>query len=244
MTQIRGSGYTGLYTSSYIEENTSSMKPCIYAVATEFSSALILIPLVPTFANRVIELVKNSNAMDIYIVAQDIGILAISEYYKAWYEITYGIEKNVHIVSAYPPENLVAPEAFKSCIIRNESNMFSISMPLSDLNDSSVEINFTRFHSQVTSPYACDIILNDNYNSKVFVTEMNIDKADYYKNNIEIDKVHMAFISGSYGGLSYNALLQRYPAIVSKLVCNQFNTTEELNYAIERGITVGEAFSL
>lgn len=243
MHSTANSGYTGLFNPSLLTSDITTLKQCIYCMSTEYNTAVVIIPLVPSFAQNVIDIARRSPSREIYIIAQDVGILFISEYYRAWYEITKNIKKNVHIVSAYLPSNDIIPSDFLASFIRNESNIFGLATPRSNLDTASIEIKFTQTY-QYGNGYACDIIVNDGERKILFVTDMNLEKANFWKSNShEVDEIHMNFIPVTYGGLSYNELMKEVPSLVNKVYVNQFQTMEEYTYVINRGLKVGKVFT-
>jgi hypothetical protein len=56
------------------------------------------------------------------------------------------------------------------------------------------------------------------------------------------DEIHMAHITGNYGGMTYNEFIKQYPSLVSRVYCNQFASDEELAYAKSRGIQIGGVY--
>lgn len=232
------SGYYNIYRPPYslYDKNHRST---IYCISDRFNSVLIIIPLVPSFYGDVVEIVKKHPARNIYLIASDIGVAFASDYYLAWEMITKVIRKSCKIFSKFMIENHVRSD-FKSAIIRNTTDNISIDIPRSELDFGTIDITLSKQYVSSASPFSCDIIVNDTYKKRLFVGEMNDYKASYLnKNRNEYDEIHMPFITGNYGGMTYNEMLKKYPALVSKTFCNQFASYEEFVYAESIGVKVG-----
>ena len=236
------SGYFNIYRPPYSLYNTSH-RSTIYCISDRLNSVLVIIPLVPSFYRDVIELAKNQPARNIYLIASDIGVTFASDYYLAWNTITNSIRKSCKIFSKFMIENYVRAD-FKSSIIRNNNDNISIDIPRSEIDAGTIDITLSKDYVSSASPFSCDIILNDTYKKKLFVGEMNIHKAEYLNENRDMfDEIHMPFITGNYSGMTYNELLKKYPALVTKIYCNQFASYEEYEYAKSIGVKVGGAFN-
>ena len=236
------SGYYGIYRPPYSLYNKYH-KASIYCVSDRLNSALIIIPLVPSFYKDVIDIAKSQPARKIYLIASDIGVAFASDYYLAWNTITNDIRKSCKIFSKYMIENYTRSD-FKSSIIRSANDNISIDIPRSDIDAGTIDITLTKEYVSAASPFSCDIIVNDTYKKRLFVGEMNKHKAMHLnENRNKYDEIHMPFITGNYAGMTYNELLKEYPALVSKTFCNQFASYEEFAYAKSLGINIGGAFN-
>lgn len=242
MQEYVHSGYYNLYRPPYSLCN-NNFRSTIYCVSDSFNSILVIIPLVPSFYRDVIDIAKNTPARNIYLIASDIGVVFASDYYLAWNTITNNIRKSCKIFSKFMIENYVRSD-FKSCIIRNEKDNISFDIPRSELDAGTIDITLTKAYVSAASPFSCDIILNDTYKKILFVGEMNDQKAKYLNENRDLyDEIHMPFITGNYNGMTYNELLKNYPALVTKLYCNQFASYEEFTYAKSFGVKVGGVYN-
>lgn len=236
------SGYYNLYSPPYSLTNNTH-RSTIYCVSDRFNATLILIPLVPAFYRDVIEIVKNHPARYIYLIAPDISIAFVSDYYLAWTEITKTYKRSCKIFSKYMVENYTRAD-FKSAIIRNELDNISIDMPRSNTDIGTMDITLTKAYVSSAAPYACDVILKDTYKSRLFVGEMNDHKAEFLNSHRDLyDEIHMPYITGNYSGMTYNALLKKYPALVSKVYVNQFASAEEFSFAKSIGAKIGGAYN-
>lgn len=236
------SGYYGIYRPPYSLSN-SSQRSTIYCVSDRFNSVLILIPLVPSFYKDAIDAAKNHPARHIYLIAPDIGVAFASDYYLTWDTITNNLRKSCKIFSKYMIENFVRSD-FKSDIIRSANDNISIEVARSATDLGTIDISLTKAFVSSAAPYCCDVILNDTYRKKLFVGEMNNYKAKYLNDNRDMyDEIHMPYLTGNYGGMSYGQLIRKYPALVTKIFGNQFASYEEFAYAKSMGIRVGGAFN-
>ena len=236
------SGYFHIYRPPYSLANEIH-RSTIYCVSDRFNTALVIIPLVPSFYKGVIDLVKQHTARQIYIVAPDIGIAFVSDYYLAWDTITKTLRRSCKIISKFMPENFTRGD-FKSDIIRTENDNISIEIPRSKIDVGTIDISLTKAYVSSRTPFSCDVILNDTYKKRVFVGEMNEHKAKFLAENIGIyDEIHMAYITGTYGGYTYNDLIKEYPALKKYIYCNQFASSEEYYYAKSQGIQIGGAYN-
>lgn len=232
------SGYYNIFRPPYSLESKYHLSS-IYCISDKFNSVLIMIPLVPAFYKDAINIAKNHVARKIYLIAPDVGVAFASDYYLTWDTITNTLRKTCKIFSKYMIENYSRSD-FKSDIIRTENDNISFDVPRSELDAGTIDISFTKKYVHTAAPFSCDIILNDTYSTKLFVGEMNLSKADYLNNNKDLyDEIHMAFITGNYGGMTYNEVLKSYPLLVNKIYCNQFASSEELSFAKSRGILIG-----
>jgi len=236
------SGYYGLFRPPYSLTNPS-YKSSIYCMSDLYNTVLIVIPLVPAFYRDVINIVKNHIARNIYLVAPDIGVTFASDYYLAWDTITNTFRKTCKIFSKYMIENYVRAD-FKSDIIRTENDNISLYVPRSNKDIGTINISLTKEYVSSAAPFSCDIIVNDTYKKRLFVGEMNDHKANFLNENKSVyDEVHMPYITGNYGGMTHNELLKKYPALVNKIYCNQFASSEEFSYAKSRGIQIGGVYN-
>lgn len=235
------SGYYDIYRPPYSLGNTKHHST-IYCVSDRYNSFLVIIPLVPSFYRDVIDIAKNHPARNIYLIASDIGIAFASDYYLTWDTITNSIRKSCKIFSKFMIENYVRAD-FKSCILRNERDNISFDVLRSELDAGTIDVTLTKAYVSAASPFSCDVILNNTYKKILFVGEMNEHKANFLnENRDEYDEIHMPFITGNYNGMTYNELLKKYPALVTKLYCNQFSSYEEFTYAKTIGVKVGGAY--
>ena len=242
MQEYVHSGYYHIYRPPY-----SLMHPyhnsSVYCVSSRFNTVLVLIPLVPSFYKDVINIVQNSSARTIYLIAPDIGLPFVSDYYLCWDTITNKYRRVCKIFSKYMVENFTYGP-FKADIIRNENDHLSIDTDRSAIDLGTISISFTKAYVSSAAPFSCDVILQDTYKKRLFVGEMNEHKAEFLNKNRNIyDEIHMPYITGNYGGWTYKKLIQKYPALITKVVCNQFASNEEYLYAKEHGIRIGEAFN-
>lgn len=215
----------------------------IYCISSRLNNVFILMPLVPSFYKDAIEIAKNTPSRVIYIVAPDIGVGFASDYYNTWDYIKHKLRKECKIFSKYFIENRVTGE-FESDIIRNQNDSLSIEIPRSQIDVGTINIEFMTNFIKAASPFSCDVLIEDTYNTKYFIQEMNIFKADFLMNNYDLfDEIHMPYISGYYGGLSYNEVLKKFPRLVPKLYCNQFGSREEYEYAKSRNVKIGGAYN-
>lgn len=232
------SGYYNIYRPPY-SLTGGYHRSTIYCVSDRFNTALVLIPLVPSFYKDVIDIVSNHPARHIYLIAPDVGIAFISDYYLAWDTITRVIHKTCKIFSKYIIENFARAD-FKSDIIRAENDNISIDIPRSDSDVGTIDITFSKKFVRAYAPFSCDVILNDTYKKRIFIGEMNHKKAEWLNENRDmIDEIHMAYITGNYDGMTHNQLMKQCPALVNKVYCNQFASSDEFLYAKSRGIQVG-----
>jgi hypothetical protein len=236
------SGYYNIYRPPYSLSN-SAHRSSIYCLSDIYNTVLVLIPLVPSFYKDVIDIVKNHIARKIYIVAPDIGVAFSSDYYLSWDTISNTYRKSCKIFSKYMIENYCRDD-FKADIIRCENDNISISVPRSEKDVGTIDITFTKEYVNSAAPFSCDIILNDTHKKRLFVGEMNETKADFLNKNKNLyDEIHMPFIIGNYDGMSYYDLIKKYPALVNKVYCNQFASSEELAFAKSKGIKIGGVYS-
>ena len=242
MQEYVHSGYYNIYRPPYsLYEKTH--RSSIYCISDRLNSVLIIIPLVPSFYRDVIEIVKRHPARNIYLVAADIGITFASDFYLSWYTITNDIRKSCKIFSKFMIENYTRSD-FKSAIIRNSNDNISIDIPRSIIDEGTIDITLTKAYVSSASPFSCDVILNDTYKKRLFVGEMNLSKAKYLnEHRDEFDEIHMPYITGNYAGMTYNETLKMFPALITKIFCNQFASYEEFTYAKSVGVKVGGAFN-
>lgn len=235
------SGYFNIYRPPYSLTN-SNCRSSIYCVSDRFNSVLIMIPLVPSFYKDAIELAKSHPARKIYLIASDIGVAFASDYYLTWSTIEKTYRKSCKIFSKYMIENFVRSD-FKSSILRTENDNISIDIPRSDIDVGTADITLSKEFVSAAAPFACDIILKDTYKKILFVCEMNEHKAKFLNDHKDkYDEIHMPFMTGNYGGYTYNQLIKKYPGLVNKVYCNQFASYEEYEYAKSRYVKVGGAF--
>ena len=236
------SGYYHIYRPPY-SLSSERHSATLYCVSDRFNSLLIIIPLVPSFYKSVIDLVKQHPARKIYLIAPDIGIPFVSDYYLTWETITKNIRKSCKIFSKYMVENFSRSD-FITDIIRTENDNISFNICRSEIDVGTIDITFTKDYVSSASPFACDVILDDTYKKILFVGEMNDHKAEYLNANPNMyAEIHMAYITGNYGGLTYTKTVSEYPNLLSKVYCNQFASNEEFEYAVKNGIRVGGAFN-
>ena len=236
------SGYYDLFQPPFSLEN-KGYGSTIYCISTRFNVGLIMIPLVPSFYKDAIKIAKGNSSQIIYLIASDIGIAYSSDYYLTWYYITHQLKKQCKIFSKYMIENYVT-SAFTADIIRSKNDTFTLSVPKSDTDVGTISITLTRLGVNAASPFACDVIINDTYKTILLVGEMNLKKADFLNSKCKIyDEIHIPFIRGIYGGLSYNQTLRNYPALVQYIRVNRFSSLDEFKYAKEKNIKIGEVYN-
>lgn len=236
------SGYYHVYRPPYSLSNDYH-RSTIYCASDRFNSKLILIPLVPSFYKDVVDIVKNHPARYIYLIASDIGVAFASDYYLSWDTITNTFRRSCKIFSKYMIENFVRSN-FKSDIIRTENDNISIDVIRSEKDVGTIDISLSKIHVSAASPFSCDVIFNDTYKKRLFVGEMNEHKAKYLNDNRDLyDEIHMAYMTGNYAGMTYNQLLRKYPALVTKVYCNQFASAEEFSFAKSKNVQIGGAYN-
>lgn len=238
------SGYYGIFRPPYSLTNNENRNSTIYCVSDRLNTILILIPLVPSFYKDAINIIKISTARSIYLIAPDIGISFISDYYNVWYTVSHIYRKVCKIFTKYMPENFTRSD-FIADIIRNSNDTISFSASISDIDAGTISITLIKKFINSASPYSCDVILSDTYKKRLFVGEMNNSKAMNLNNNRnEYNEIHMPYIDTTYGGMNYNDTVQKYPAIASKIICSRFGSIEEYEYARSKSVHIGEAFVL
>lgn len=236
------SGYYGIFRPPYALTHTHS-RSSIYCVSDRLNSIIILIPLVPSFYIDAINIIKKSASRNVYLIASDIGISFVSDYYQTWYTTTKTLRKKCQIFSKYLPENFTRAD-FKSDIIRCENDSISFDVPRSDVDVGTISITLMKQFVNAASPYSCDVILNDTYKKKLFCGEMNTHKAKYInEHRTDFDEIHMPYLTGNYGDMSYDELVRKFPAVAAKTKCHSFTSLEEYEYARERIVSIGEAFN-
>lgn len=238
MENYTHSGYYNIFRPPY-SVNNATQRSSIYCVSDKYNSVLVIIPLVPAFYSDVINIVKNHIARKIYLIASDIGIGFVSDYYMSWDTITNTFRKSCKIFSKFMVENYTRND-FVSDIIRVENDNLTLDVPRSEKDISTISISLTKDYVHSSAPYSCDVILDDSYKKRLFVGEMNLQKADYINKNLDVyDEIHMPYITGNYSGMTYNELIKEYPALIKKIYCNQFASNEEFAFAKSKGILIG-----
>lgn len=236
------SGYYSIFRPPY-SLNHIYHHSSIYCVSSRFNAVMIIIPLVQSFTKDVIDIAERTPARTIYLVAPDIGVGFISDYHNSWKYIKYNLRKECKIFTKFMPENYINSD-FKADIIRTENDNLSIDIPRSNLDVGTIDITFSKQFVCSSAPFACDIILNDTYKTRYFVSEINEHKAKYlYENKDSFDEIHIAYITSNYGGWTYQELMKKYPILVSKIYCNLFGSYEEYTYAKSKNIRVGGAYN-
>ena len=105
--------------------------------------------------------------------------------------------------------------------------------------------SFTKKYMQAGSIYVTDVLISDTYTKKLFVAEMNLNKAMYLLKTADFyDEIHMPYIEGMYGGISYNDTIRVCPNLASCTICNNFGSLTELQYAQSLNISIGKEFYL
>lgn len=236
------SGYYSVFRPPYSLTN-ATRRSSIYCVSDRLNTMLIIIPLVPSFYIDAIDIIKRSASRYIYLIASDIGIGFVSDYYQTWFTVTKTLRKKCQIFSKYMPENFTRSD-FTSDIIRSENDSISFDVPRSDIDAGTISITLTKQFVNSASPYSCDVILSDTYKKRLFCGEMNVHKATYINNNRgEFDEIHMPYLTGNYGDMSYDELVRKFPFVAGKTFCHSFASLEEYEYARERIVSIGEAFN-
>ena len=242
MQEYIHSGYFHLYRPPY-SLASEIHRTCIYCISDRFNTTLVIIPLTGAFYKGVIDLVKQHTARHIYIVAPDIGVAFVSDYYLVWDTITKSLRRSCKIISKYMPENISRSD-FIADIIRTKNDNISIEIPRSELDVGTIDITLSKAYVSSTTPFACDIILNNTNKKILFTGEMTELKAEFLaENTATYDEIHMPYIMGMYGGYSYDELTAKYPELRSRIYCNQFSSDEEYRYAKEHGVKVGGAYN-
>ena len=236
------SGYYGIFRPPYSLVN-KSRRSSIYCVSDRLNTILILIPLVSSFYIDAIDIIKKSSSRNVYLIAPDIGIGFVSDYYQTWFTVTKTLRKKCQIFSKYMPENFTRAD-FKADVIRTKNDSISFDVPRSDIDVGTISITITKQFVNSASPYSCDIILDDTYKKRLFCGEMNTHKATYInQNRSAYDEIHMPYLTGNYGDMSYDELVRKFPFVASKTFCHSFVSLEEYEYARERIVSIGEAFN-
>ena len=236
------SGYYHLFRPPY-SMSTEYHRSTMYCVSDRFNSLLVIIPLVPGFYKAAIDLVKQHPARKIYLIAPDIGLPFVSDYYLTWEAITKGIRKSCKIFTKYMVENFARSD-FIADIIRTENDNISFEVYRSATDVGTIDITLSIDYCSTASPFACDVILNDTNKKILFVSEINDHKAKYLSDNPDLyDEIHMAYITGNYGGYTYAQMIKEYPKMRPKIYCNQFASNEEFKYATSKKIQIGGVFN-
>lgn len=241
MSNYVHSGYFNLFRPPYANL-ARYRKSSIYCISSRMNEILVLIPLVPSFFHDVIQIAKDTPARSIYLVASDIGVLFISDYYQSWHHIRNNLRKECKIFSKYMPECHV-PEAFTADVIRNLDNTLCLDIPRSRLDMSSIKVALSKAAVSTATPFACDVIVDDSISTKYFVVEMNCSKGKFLEGCMDAyDELHMPYIVGNYDGMTYNQFSKAFPKLVKKTWCYSFASEEEFEYARTRGVRIGGAY--
>lgn len=232
------SGYTGIYQPTISLEG-KEFTSTIFCLSTRLNTCFVMIPLTNLFSKDAIFLASNTAAKSIYIIASDISIIAVSDYYNTWDYIKHTLKKECKIFSKYMPENYTSEE-FKSDIIRDLNDNISIDVPRSDIDHGVIDISLVKTYVHASNPFSCDVIVNDTYKKRYFIGEMNEHKAKFlYDTRDSYDELHMAHVRSGYGGMTYQQFIAKYPVMVTKTFVNRFSSYEEYQYAKERGLKIG-----
>ena len=216
----------------------------VYTVTNEYRNILVIIPLTTSFYVDVVKIVRRFSADEIFIIAPDIGPRFISDYLACWYYIKKFLHLRCKIYSRYLPEGHMSEE-FLSDIERNADASYTFVIEREPVKVDTINVQFSTMMVNTRAPYATDIILNDTNGRKLFLSEMNEQKAEYLsKIKDQYDEIHMPFISGTYPTMNYYEVARSYAGLIPKLRCNNFGTREELSYALSKGINAGKLVRL
>lgn len=241
MTNYIHSGYYGLYGSPFNLKNEYN-KTSIYCISSRFNTAMVIIPLAANFFRDVINIVRFNQVRKIYLVATDIGIMGISDYFLTWKYITFKLRRKCTILSKYLPENFIS-DAFKADIERNIYDRFNIEIYRSNIDVTSINIELTKNQVKHAAPFLCDVVVEDGYKKRLITCEMNKHKAKFLGENPNIyDEIHMPYIEGPYGGWTYHELIKEYPILSRKVIVNQFQSDDEWHHADKVHVPVGGVF--
>ena len=238
------SGYTGIFNpkNGHIPKGYTSN---IYCIGNQFNDILFIMPLTYDFYKDVASIVDNYHSHKIFLIANDPGIVNISAYYLAWYYIKKTMRLECKIICwSLPKEYLqLIPVEFYEDFILGEG--FSIDVARADLETGTINISFTKNYMQAGSIYVTDVLISDTYTKKLFVSEMNLNKAMYLLKTPDFyDEIHMPYIEGMYGGISYNDTIRVCPNLATCTICNNFGSLTELQYAQSLNISIGKEFYL
>ena len=235
------SGYSNVFRPPYTITHPGKTST-IYCISTQYDEVLVLIPLVPNFFADVYRIVKAKEMKRYYFIAPDVSIPFASDYFLSWDYIHRQLGHECKIFSLIPFENY-APEQFKRDNIVLANGTVNFSVPFNMTDDVSVSCTLSTKYVQASNPYACNVEVYDTNNRMLFVGEMNetlakaiLDKKDYF------DEVHMPYITGNYGGMTYLQLMQKFPLLYQKIVLNQFASEDEYNYAKKKNLKTGRFY--
>lgn len=238
-------GYYGIFSQPYALKNN---QPCnIYYLQDMTRGNLFLIPLETSFYKDCINIISGLRFTPnmIYIIVQDISIAFTSDYFLLWSYIKNDLELECKLLSRFLPEDfsMTTLAKYKSDFDRRESNQYIFNNSKSHSDVTTISISLIKDYVSGGSPFLCDIKLATITGKKLFVGEMNEAKADYLNHHLSLyDEIHIPHIKGNYGGMSYNKLLKKYPALTHKVVANNFGSFDELDYARNHGVTIGKQF--
>ena len=240
------SGYLGLFKSPHTILHPESHST-VFCMSTHLSDYLILMPLVPNFFAEILKSFLNHTANKIYLIAPDISIPFVSDYYNTWYYFKKTLGIDCKIISMFPIENYASSE-FKNDVIVTGDEMYSIVIPLQEYEENtSINIQFSRWCVKADNPFTTNVIIHDTNKKILFVSEMNESLADYLSKPYVInkyDEIHMPYIIGNYQQMSYSKLVQKFHPIASKIRITQFGSIEEMDMAKNKGIAPGRLWKL
>ena len=236
------SGYYGIFRPPYSILNPT-VGGTVYCITSQYRNVLVLIPLVPNFFVDVVKIIKRFPSRDIRFIVPDIGPRFISDYISSWYYIKKKLGFSCRLFSKYLPEGNLSEE-FLSDIDRNIGQSISFVIARDYVDVATINAQVTKMMVNTSAPWACDVIIKDTNGRKLFVSEMNMQKAEYL-NGIKdaYDEIHMPFIEGTYPSMTYNEVMRNFPGLVNQIVVNQFASKDELDNALNRRVQIGRLVS-
>ncbi len=237
------SGYSGIYHPLASSLN-GPLPVSIFCISNRFNTFIVMLPTTPLFAKDVISVARNIPTNSVYLIATDMDISTISDFYYSWDYIKHKLKKECKIFTKYLPENTL-PKEYQADIVRNNNDVSCISIPRSDLDHGTITIAFMKNYVLGGNPFSCDVVIDDTFKKRYFIKELNEQKANFlYDIHDSYDELHMPYIASEYGSMTYHQLITRYPALITKTYTNQFMSYEEYTYARDHGAKIGERFDL
>ena len=236
------SGYLGLFRPPYTLDSNRGKQSTIYCISTQYQEVLVLIPLVPNFFADLYRFVIHAPMTRYYIIAPDVSLPFISDYFLAWDLIHRKLGYKCTIFTKFPIDAF-GPDAFKKDVKILPEGAVNFLVPFNETDDVSVSVTLSTAHVNASNPYACNVEVFDTIKRRLFITEMNarlakvlLDHKDYY------DEVHMAYITGNYDGMIYQETMKKYPALSQKIYVNQFASKMEYEDAKYRRLKIGRLY--
>lgn len=236
------SGYLGLFRPPYTLDSKRGTQSTIYCISTQNREVLVLIPLVPSFFADLYKFVSRSAATRYYIIAPDISIPFISDYYLSWDYIHRKLGHVCKIFTKFPIENYGSQEFLTDVEVLPEGTV-NFSLLRNRNEDATINVKFTTRFVGASNPFACHVDVTDTIKHRLFATDMNDRLAQFLMDNREIyDEVHIPFITGNYDGMTYNELIKKYPFLYQKIFINQFASKTEFDDAAYRKLNIGRLY--